>query len=105
VVEDTDWTLERLKQRGFPSEVLAAIDCVTKREGEQYPDFVERAASNPIALVVKLADLEDNMDIRRMKEVTLKDQERLAKYLAAYRRLKAAGAFKTQPLSTNSSPV
>ena len=88
VVEDTAWTLVKLKGEGFPDEILTALDCVTKREGESYEDFVKRAASNPVARRVKLADLEDNMDIRRMKTVEQKDFERLAKYLAAWRCLK-----------------
>ena len=39
---------------------------------------------NPIARRVKLADLEDNMDIRRMIGVTPKDMERLARYRRAW---------------------
>jgi (p)ppGpp synthase/HD superfamily hydrolase len=89
VLEDTPWTAEQLKQRGFPPHILHALDCVTKRQGEHYEDFVTRSASDPIALCVKLADLEDNMDVRRLPEVTPNDQERLNKYLAAYRRLSA----------------
>src|SRR5436305_1493029 len=63
VVEDTYWTLERLAQEGFPPHVLNALDCVTRREGEEYSDFVERTATNAIAIRVKLADLKDNSDI------------------------------------------
>jgi (p)ppGpp synthase/HD superfamily hydrolase len=84
VVEDTDWTLERLKQQGFSDDILQAIDCVTKREGEPYDDFVKRSAPNPLARRVKLADLEDNMDIRRLNEVAPKDLERLNKYRKAW---------------------
>ncbi len=46
------------------------------------------SASNPIAYRVKLADLEDNMDVRRLLTVEDKDRDRLAKYLKAWRRLK-----------------
>jgi (p)ppGpp synthase/HD superfamily hydrolase len=88
VVEDTPWTSDALKNEGFPDAVLAALDCVTKREGESYEDFTRRAGSNPVARRVKLADLEDNMDLRRMKAVEQKDLERLAKYLKAWRSLK-----------------
>jgi hypothetical protein len=38
---------------------------------------------------VKLADLEDNMDVRRLKRVTERDRKRLSKYLRAWRRLKS----------------
>ena len=90
VVEDHGdvWSVDKLRQSGFPQRILDALDCVTKRKGETYEQFVERSASNPIALRVKLADLEDNMDIRRLNAVTEKDRERLNRYLTAYRRLR-----------------
>jgi (p)ppGpp synthase/HD superfamily hydrolase len=89
VVEDHGdvWPVERLRENGFPQHILDALDCVTKRDGEPYEKFIERSASNSIALHVKLADLEDNMDITRLNEVTEKDRDRLNRYLAAYRRL------------------
>jgi (p)ppGpp synthase/HD superfamily hydrolase len=85
VVEDTDWTFEDLRQEGFSEEVIAALDCVTKREGETYEDFVKRSAVNTTARRVKIADLEDNMDIRRNESLTPKDLERYNKYLRAWR--------------------
>ncbi len=89
VLEDTPWTAEQLKARGFPEKILHALDCVTKRHGERYEDFVTRSASDPIAIRVKLADLEDNMDVRRLPELTEKDHTRLNKYLAAHHRVTA----------------
>jgi (p)ppGpp synthase/HD superfamily hydrolase len=87
VVEDTPWTVADLRREGFPKYLLDALDCVTKREGESYEDFVARSAGNPIARGVKIADLEDNMNVRRLDMVTPKDGERLAKYLVAWRKL------------------
>jgi (p)ppGpp synthase/HD superfamily hydrolase len=87
VVEDTPWTFADLRREGFPKQLLVALDCVTKREGESYQAFVERSAGNPIARRVKIADLEDNMNVRRLAEVTPKDGERLARYLIAWRKL------------------
>ncbi|MBV9109275.1 MAG: bifunctional (p)ppGpp synthetase/guanosine-3',5'-bis(diphosphate) 3'-pyrophosphohydrolase, partial [Gemmatimonadetes bacterium] len=49
VVEDTAWTLDDLRARGFPDEVLRAVDALTRREGETYEAFVERAAADPVA--------------------------------------------------------
>src|SRR5690349_2225683 len=70
VVEDTDWTFEELRKEGFSERIIKALECVTKRsDDEDYDDFVERTRSNPLAVRVKLNDLIDNMDIRRMKEV------------------------------------
>lgn len=91
VVEDTNWTFEQLRKEGFSEEVIQAIDCVTKREGEPYEDFVKRSAANPLARRVKIADLEDNMDVRRLKTVTPKDADRLNKYLKAWQYLNPQG--------------
>jgi (p)ppGpp synthase/HD superfamily hydrolase len=85
VVEDTDWTFDDLREEGFSEAVIAALDCVTKREGEAYEDFVKRSASSALAKRVKIADLEDNMDIRRLEVVEPKHLERMNKYLRAWR--------------------
>jgi (p)ppGpp synthase/HD superfamily hydrolase len=82
------WPMERLRQNGFPQRILDALDCVTKRTGEVYEQFVERSAANPIGRRVKLADLTDNMDVRRLSEVNEEDRVRLNRYLTAYRRLR-----------------
>jgi (p)ppGpp synthase/HD superfamily hydrolase len=92
VVEDTGRTFDDLRKLGYSEEVVAALDCVTKREGESYEDFVERAAVNPIARRVKIADLEENMDVRRLPGFNAKDLERMGKYLTAWKRLKQGGA-------------
>jgi len=90
VVEDTPYTLERLRELGYPEEVLGALDCLTKREGESYEAFIERVRPHSLARRVKLADLEDNMDVRRLLAVGPRETERLARYRAAWARLKEA---------------
>jgi (p)ppGpp synthase/HD superfamily hydrolase len=80
IIENTKMTLEDLRKRGFPENIVTAIDCLSKREGEQYEAYIERTRSNPLALRVKIADLEDNMDLRRIKQMTLKDVDRLSRY-------------------------
>lgn len=88
VVEDTHWTQDALRAEGFPEEVLDAVACLTKRHGEEYADFIARAGANPIARLVKLADLEDNMDLRRIPEPVQKDFDRLVKYRRSWATLK-----------------
>src|SRR5258707_10302542 len=84
VCEDCpDWTFERLSAEGFSKDILAALDSVTKRNGEPYEDFALRAARNPIGRHVKLADLKDNSDLSRIANPTGKDRERVEKYLRA----------------------
>ena len=87
-VEDTYVTPEYLKEQGFDNEVVEGVLSVTRNEGESYAQFVERAAENPIGKEVKIADLEDNMDVRRLGDLAEKDMARLHKYLHAWRYLK-----------------
>ena len=93
VVEDTEWTLERLREAGFSDEVLEAVDCLTHREGESYEEFVKRVRTNPIARQVKIADLEDNMNVRRINQIGPRDLERLEKYHRAWRVLTGEGGI------------
>jgi len=83
VVEDSDMTLEDLRNEDFPDTVVDAVDAVTMRYGESYADFVQRAALNRIGRCVKLADLEDNSNLSRIANPTDKDYERLEKYKRA----------------------
>ena len=77
------WTLDRLRQEGFADHIIAALDLVTKRDGEDYEAFARRAAANPIGRRVKLADLADNCDLSRISSPTEKDYQRLEKYRRA----------------------
>ena len=88
VVEDTDLEVEDLRQRGFPEEAVEAIECLTKREGEDYDTFISRVEKNPLAAKVKIADLRDNMNMERIPEVGPGDLKRLARYHRALNRLK-----------------
>ena len=88
IVEDTPCTFEMLEAEGFAPEIIAALKCVTKiSENENYDDFIERVLKNPLAVAVKINDLTDNMDIRRLPYLSDKDVKRLKKYLKAYKKL------------------
>ncbi len=80
VVEDTPVTLEELIQEGFADEVIEAVRALTKTKGESRLEAAKRAAANPIARVVKLADLSDNMNLDRISQPTEKDFARLEEY-------------------------
>src|SRR5262249_17498132 len=95
VVEDCKgWSFEQLKAEGFSAEVIVALKALTKRKkGEpDYEAFVNRAAANPIAIRVKLADLEDNCNLSRIACPTERDMQRIAKYRRAIEILKAAAS-------------
>ncbi len=92
VVEDgPGWTFESLASEGIPAPVIEAVTFLTKRPEEKgdYERFIRRAAAHPVASRVKLADLEDNMDLRRITNPTDEDFARLKKYRSAYTLLKA----------------
>lgn len=90
VVEDSDWTFERLKKEGFEDSVIESLRCVTKySEEEDYQEFIRRAATNKIATKVKMADIEDNLDLSRLGTLTEKDLTRIKKYKKALKYLKA----------------
>ena len=84
-VEDCGVSLRDLRDAGFPESVVVAVDHLTKNaEGKRdYQKAIERAARDPIARRVKLADLTDNMDLSRIPNPTTDDEKRVAKYRAA----------------------
>jgi (p)ppGpp synthase/HD superfamily hydrolase len=85
IIEDTPIILQVLKEKGYSQEVIDALDHLTKRKSEKYDEFLKRCRANPIALKVKIADLEDSMDIRRLDKVTESDLEWLNRDLVAWR--------------------
>lgn len=80
VVEDCDVTLEMLANEGFSSDIIDAVEAVTKRPGESRIEAAKRAATNPIARKVKLADNTENSDRSRIPNPTLEDFSRLEEY-------------------------
>jgi (p)ppGpp synthase/HD superfamily hydrolase len=55
------WTFDKLRAEGFSENVVEAVDAMSKRDGEEYFDFVRRSIQNPLARPVKRADLTDNL--------------------------------------------
>lgn len=90
IVEDSCLTLADLSAEGFPSSIVEAIDHLTRRPNETYEAFIERISLHPLAVEIKLLDLEDNMNVGRLRSVTTDDMKRLKRYSAAHARLKEA---------------
>jgi GTP diphosphokinase / guanosine-3',5'-bis(diphosphate) 3'-diphosphatase len=82
VVEDTTVTLHALAAEGFAREVVDAVEALSKRPGETRLQAAARAALNPIARVVKLADNAENMDLGRLPSPSARDLARLEEYKA-----------------------
>ena len=83
VVEDTDYTIEDLREMGFSESVLAAIKLMTHEPDISYMEYVARIKTNTTARAVKLADLRHNSDLTRLTSVTPYDEARAEKYKKA----------------------
>jgi len=87
VIEDSDYTFEDLISEGIPANVANAVQALSKNKDENYEQFIERILRNKLASKIKLADIEDNINILRLDTVTQKDLERISKYHKAWKTL------------------
>ena len=90
VLEDTKVSIDDLKEFGYDSDILLILSYLTKKKGEYYPDYIDRiiSSNNIHVLNIKLSDLKHNMDIKRIKNPSVNDYERVNKrYLPAYNKI------------------
>ncbi len=83
VIEDTDLTLENLREYGFTEAQIEGVRVMTREEDEDYFEYIRSVKTNPLALAVKLEDLKHNLDVTRIIEMTDKDLQRIEKYKKA----------------------
>ena len=69
---------------GIPEDVVDAIICLTKIDNESYQDFIVRVKSNELAVKIKIADIEDNINVLRLKLLSDTDLDRVKKYHSAW---------------------
>ena len=91
VVEDTEYTLDDLRDMGFPRRITDAIALLTHDKSVPYMEYVRSIGENPLARTVKLADLRHNSDLTRLDAVTDADLKRVQKYWDAIRLLEYSG--------------
>jgi len=70
VVEDGDVSLHELRDQGFSREVIDAVGMLTKRADMTYYDYIDDISCSELATKVKIAEVEDNMDIFRVKKMS-----------------------------------
>ncbi|WP_261560406.1 phosphohydrolase [Frankia tisae] len=87
VVEDSDTTLADLTAAGYPAPVVAAVDALSHRPDESMRDYLARVAADPLAVVVKRADMQDNSDPARLGRLAPERAEHLATRYAGRREL------------------
>lgn len=78
VIEDSDWTIDDLREIGFSERILRGVDGVTRRPGEPYFDFIVRCSlSGDDAIDVKINDLHHNSDATRYRHINDGDKVHL----------------------------
>ncbi|MBO6634815.1 hypothetical protein [Parvibaculum sp.] len=86
VVEHVDgWTFDRLRKCGVADDIIEAVDALTRRHGEGHLDFARRAAANPLARPVKIADLTDNLNATLRTSAAGEREEGTRRYRDALR--------------------
>jgi (p)ppGpp synthase/HD superfamily hydrolase len=84
LIEDTDITIEDLSELGYSGRVCTALALLTHDPKMPYDDYIKLIATNEDAIRVKLADLDHNSRVTRLKGLTEKDHKRLEKYCKAF---------------------
>ena len=84
IVEDTDISFDDLEERGYSPRVIKIIKHVTREDEISYDDEIARICNDQDSIKVKMADLEHNSSILRLKGIRQKDLERIQKYHKAY---------------------
>ncbi|MDR0580856.1 MAG: hypothetical protein LBG04_01940 [Holosporaceae bacterium] len=79
--DDPSWTPDRLRAEGFSEEVIKVLDRLTRRSGENYTSYIRRIEDDKLSCYIKIYDLLDNLDDRRLV------QRHVKKYKAALKLL------------------
>ena len=80
VLEDSDFQLSDLLSAGIPVDVCRAVELLTRIDGQDYERYIDDIAQNTLARRVKIADIEDNINVLRLRDLGDRDIERLKKY-------------------------
>ena len=83
IIEDTEYTLDDIRNMGFPDQVVNALVLMTHDKSVPYMDYVAKIKNDPIARAVKLADLAHNSDLSRLDTIDQEALERVEKYRKA----------------------
>jgi (p)ppGpp synthase/HD superfamily hydrolase len=84
VLEDTELTVVGLAWASIPERCKDAIIAITHLKEESNIEYWARVARNPLALKVKLKDIEHNMSEARLARLPAQERTRLTdKYMVA----------------------
>ena len=95
-IEDTELTLDELENLfGFPSNIVEAVNLLTKEKDVSYKEYILKIKNNELARVVKLADMRDNSDLFRLHEVEEKHLKMIKKYHWGMKQLRDDNKYLT----------
>lgn len=83
VLEDTDTSVEEIRNFGFSENVIEALMYLTHDKNVDYMDYIRNILNNDIAVKVKISDIIHNSDRSRLNNLTEKDTLRYEKYKKA----------------------
>jgi len=86
-----DASIEKLVELGCTESQIMIIDALTKKEGQTNDEYIRGILKSPLAKKIKIADIEDNMTLWRMKnrhDLGEKDLLRINKYMKNWSWLK-----------------
>lgn len=78
IIEDTDWTADRLLEEGIPPRVVSAVEAVTNQRGMPYEEKIRRIVRDSDATLVKIADNAHNSRPDRAAQLPDEKRVRLA---------------------------
>ena len=84
IIEDTDVTEDYLLEIGISKHIVDAVVLLTHNDNTEYQEYIKNLSSNQLAKEVKIADLQHNMDLKRLPILKEKDLNRNRKYQIAY---------------------
>lgn len=85
VVEDSDVSIEQLREAGFNDDIVTAVELLTRDPSVSYMNYIEKLSHNPLAREVKIADLKHNADTTRFKtDMPIHDDESIQSHRRRY---------------------
>lgn len=84
LLEDCDMWNEDMLRLHFSDRIVNSVVSLTKTKNEEYSEYLARVSKDPIAIIVKISDLEHNMNVARLEVLGDKEIKRLKKYHTAF---------------------
>lgn len=95
VVEESEVSLHELQAMGFPRQVVEAVGILTKRSDMTYFDYIDDIHGSELASKVKIAEIEDNLDMPRVRKMSFQT------YTPELRAKKALAILKNEDISND----